>query len=159
MPAEVSPRDERPRRERRVPPARAPRPRDESRWLRPIDICSSFNVSATTGWRLRQLLGFPRPNGLGRYNAAEVQAFIAAMRPGALRDVRASRERAETASVEAPGVAPDSDRRTTRRISKTAPAESARSTKRASAEPARSIESPAGAAAKLRARRGKANSR
>ncbi len=84
-------------------------PRHELPWVRPCDLPALLNISATSAWRLRQLDGFPAMNALGRYNAANVLAFVATLDRHALRDAkRAAEERCEgatdTTSIECRGV-------------------------------------------------------
>jgi hypothetical protein len=123
-------------RRRRFAEARKP-PRHESAWWRPTDFVPGLNVSATTSWRIRQLPGCPKPNPLGRYNAADVLTFVATLDRHALRSIGRGRVQCATDApfVESRGGALDCDPRTTHGTMKTAPA-----------EPAQPIEAPAGPA-------------
>ena len=71
--------------------------------LRIADLQPLLNLSQMSVWRLRQMPGFPKPDALGRFDRAEVLAFVAALSRDDMRANRAkldAKHMAEGAATE-----------------------------------------------------------
>ncbi len=79
-------------------------PRHELPRVRAVDLQLLLNISRTSVWRVTRLVGFPKPDRLGRFDRKKVLAFVT--RAGDRIHPQAQpKGSTESASIERKGVA------------------------------------------------------